>query len=341
MQTRSDSVVTPERIMQFSFAYASTFIIETALNFKVFDILDNGPKTVDSMAVETGASVRGLNAIMNALVGLSLLSKDHAGLFSLTPESSTFLISTKPGYFGGFFRHSSEQLIPKWLKLEEAVKAGKPPQPVNQESAGADFFREFVADLFPVNYPAATVLAQTLNVSQVRERYAVLDVASGSGVWGIALAQNSPVVEVTALDWPEVLEVTQGMVAKFGLMDRFTFLEGDLQDVEFGGGYRLAILGHIIHTEGEAAARNLLAKSFDALEPGGEIAIAEFLVNEDRTGPTQSLIFAVNMLVNTDRGDTYSFGEISDWLKEAGFENARLVDAPGPSPLILATKPKE
>jgi hypothetical protein len=45
------------------------------------------------------------------------------------------------------------------------------------------------------------------------------------------------------------------------------------------------------------------------------------------------------MLVNTDSGGTYSFEEISTWLSEAGFENPRTLDAPGPSPLILATKP--
>jgi hypothetical protein len=62
-------------------------------------------------------------------------------------------------------------------------------------------------------------------------------------------------------------------------------------------------------------------------------------VNEDRTGPLNALFFAVNMLVNTDRGDTYSFEEISGWLNDAGFKNARTLDAPGPSPLILAAKP--
>jgi hypothetical protein len=51
------------------------------------------------------------------------------------------------------------------------------------------------------------------------------------------------------------------------------------------------------------------------------------------------LFFAVNMLVNTEEGGTYSYEDISVWLKEAGFINARTVDAPGPSPLILAKKP--
>jgi hypothetical protein len=43
--------------------------------------------------------------------------------------------------------------------------------------------------------------------------------------------------------------------------------------------------------------------------------------------------------VNTDNGDTYSFDEISGWLAEAGFTEARTIDSPGPSPLILATRP--
>jgi len=62
-------------------------------------------------------------------------------------------------------------------------------------------------------------------------------------------------------------------------------------------------------------------------------------VNEDRTGPVGSLFFAANMLVNTDEGDTFSFEEIREWLMEAGFTNPRLLEAPSPSPLILATKP--
>jgi 3-hydroxy-5-methyl-1-naphthoate 3-O-methyltransferase len=47
----------------------------------------------------------------------------------------------------------------------------------------------------------------------------------------------------------------------------------------------------------------------------------------------------VNMLVNTDSGDTYSVNEINSWLRDAGFTNQRTLEAQGPSPLILATKP--
>ena len=43
-------------------------------------------------------------------------------------------------------------------------------------------------------------------------------------------------------------------------------------------------------------------------------------MDEDRKGPLNGLIFAVNMLVNTEAGNTYSFEEIAGWLTEADFK---------------------
>jgi hypothetical protein len=45
------------------------------------------------------------------------------------------------------------------------------------------------------------------------------------------------------------------------------------------------------------------------------------------------------MLVNTEKGDTFSFSEIKAWLEEAGFKKVRKLQAPRPSSLTLATKP--
>ncbi len=339
MSTPVTTPVTPERIMQLAWGYVPPLVLEAAIRHRIFDLLDGGPKTVSEIKKETGASERGLSAVMNALVGLNFLAKDKQGYFSLTPESSTFLVSTKPSFQGGMLRHGSEQLIPKWLHLNKIVLTGEPAAAVNKEEAGGDFFQQFVNDILPLSYPAAQTLSRHYNANGAGAAVRVLDLAAGSGVWGIAMAQGSEKVSVTAVDWPEVIPVTRKTVARFGLADRFSFVEGDLLQADFGSGHNLATLGHILHSEGRERSQALLKKTFQALAPGGTIAIAEFLVNEDRTGPLNALFFAVNMLVNTETGDTYSFEEISSWLKAAGFTDARTLDAPGPSPLILATKP--
>jgi hypothetical protein len=330
--------VTPERIMQFAWGYVPTLMMETAVRHRVFDVLDEGAKTLKETAAATGASERGLRAVMNVLLGLGFLAKE-GDKYSLTPESETFLVSTKPSFQGGLLKHTSSQLLPQWLHLNEVVATGKPVRSVNAEGTGSEFFQGFVKDIFPLSYPAATVLGKHLALGKVHGVVRVLDLAAGSGVWGIGLAQSADNVTVTAVDWEGVLPATQQVVGRFGLANRFTYVAGDLNTSNFGNGYDVATLGHILHSEGPTKSKALLKKTFAALASGGTIVIAEFLVNEDRRGPVGPLMFAGNMLVNTDEGDTFSFEEISEWLTEAGFKDARLLEAPGPSPLVLATKP--
>jgi SAM-dependent methyltransferase len=284
----------PERIMQFAWGFAPPLTIEVAIRNRVFDFLDTTPHTVQEVAEYAKGSTRGWRAVLNCLVGLDLLAKESLR-YRTTPESSMYLVTTKPSYMGGFFKHISKQLIPSWLNLEEIVRTGKPEGRVNDRATGEEFFAEFVNDLFPLSYPAVNTLGQYLNLKEATSQVRVLDIATGSGVWGIALAQQSEHVH--------------------------------------GSG-----LADILHTEGETRSRALLKKVNDALKPGGTIAIAEFTPNSDRTGPPQSLIFAVNMLVNTDVGDTYPFEQVAGWLEEAGFVNARELPSAGPAPLILANR---
>lgn len=331
--------VTPERIMQLSWGYSAPLMIEAAVRNRIFDVLDGGPKTAVEVASLSGASLRGVRIVMNALAALQLLTKGADGRCELAPDAAAFLVSGKPAYLGALSLRTSTQSIPTWLQLSDVVRTGKPAAGVEEEGAGQEFFAQFVEALFPLNYRPAVGLADALNVAASEKPVPVLDLATGSGVWGIALAQKSPQVTVTAVDWPGVLDITRRTAARFGLADRFSFLGGDLWSVDFGSGYHIATLGHILHMAGESRSRTLLRKTFESLAPGGTVAIAEFLVDDARTGPAMGLIFAVNMLVATEEGDTYSFNEIAGWLRDAGFVNPRTVDSPGPSPLILADRP--
>ena len=339
MKKRQTKKLTPARLQQFGFAYAPPFIISAAVNNKVFDTLETEPKTVDQVRKQTGASGRGLRVIMDALVGMELLKKDRQSRYSLTPESQAFLISEKPATLAGFFGSILPVMVSRWLRLTDVVRDGRPAVAVNQETEGTEFFSQLVETIIPMSYPGAQKLADHVKVAKAKEQVRVIDLAAGSGIWGIAMAQKSPQVRVTAVDWAAMIPTTKRITEKFGMRDRFDFIEGDLSEATFGNGYDVATLGHILHSEGERRGRQLLKKTFRALKSGGTIAIAEWLVNDDRTKPLPSLMFSVQMLVNTEKGGTFSFNEIKKWLEDAGFKKVRTLEAPGPSPLILATKP--
>lgn len=330
--------VTPERILQFTFAFGPPLILEAAIRNRVFDVLDSGPRTIPELAKQTGASERGLSAIAGALVALNLLSRDEEARYALTPESSAFLVSGKPTFQGGLMQHVSTRLLPAWMQLNDVVASGKPRRAVNDTSLGEEFFASFVADLFPLNFAAAKALAAHLNLTAQHEPK-VLDLAAGSGVWSIALAQSAPTAHVTAVDLDGVLRVTQQFANRSGVGERYTYVPGDILEADYGSGHTVAVLGHILHSEGPARSRRIVQRVFDALAPGGTLVIAEYLVNAEHTGPPHSAMFAVNMLVNTENGSTYSFEEIEGWLQEVGFRGASKLPVPAPSPLMLATKP--
>src|SRR5207253_11237736 len=149
------------------------------------------------------------------------------------------------------------RLMQQWMKLDGIVRTGRPAEARNQEGPGTEFFTELVESIIPMSYGSAQALADHLKVANAKNEVRVLDLASGSGIWGIALAQKSPRVQVTAVDWVGMIPTTKRITQKFGVADRFQFIEGDLLEADFGSGYDIATLGHILHSEGEERSRKL------------------------------------------------------------------------------------
>ena len=338
MASQPTSQVTPQRIMQTVWSFIHPLALDAAIQNRVFDVLDSGPKTLDEVSRSTGASSRGLAAIMDLLVGLQYLARTPDGRYALTPESSAYLVSSKPGYHGGFVHHLIS-MASDFLPLPEVVRTGKAPASHFGAADASQFFEELVGNILPVAFPGARAVADSLGVARATEPLAVLDIGAGSGVWGIAFAQASPQVRVTAVDLPGVLNATRKIAQQFGVADRFNYAGKDIFRDDLGGGFAIATLGHIMHMAGPEQNRFLLKNIFRALEPGGTLVIGEFIVDEGRTGPVEPLAFAVNMLVHTDHGNSYTLGEMRSWLEDAGFVNVRTLAVPAPSPLILADKP--
>jgi hypothetical protein len=110
-----------------------------------------------------------------------------------------------------------------------------------------------------------------------------------------------------------------------GLSGRVTLAAGDFERDELPSGCDLALLSAIIHQNSPAQNLRLFGKVFRALDAGGSILIRDHIMDESRTLPPAGAVFAVNMLVGTAGGDTYTFGEIKESLEKAGFADVRRV----------------
>ena len=329
--------VSPQLIMDHLWSARAAMALTAGVELGVFDHIEAGKATLKEIARAARSSARGMRHLLDALTGMGYLNK-KGERYSNAPVAAQFLVKSKPGYMGGFVGETRMTWM-GWAKLPEVVQTGRPIEAVDTEAGGKEFFPKLVEAIFPMSYGAAQGAVQAIPEKTRKRIKTILDVAAGSAAWSLAFAQAIPDARVTVVDYPEVTPVARRFAERFGVADRYEYIEGNLREVNFGRNrYDLVILGHIIHSEGEKWGKKLVKQSASILTDNGMLLIAEMIPNDTRSGPMLPLLFGLNMLVHTEAGDVFTMREYRQWLKEAGFRRVQTLDVPGPSPLILATK---
>jgi cyclopropane fatty-acyl-phospholipid synthase-like methyltransferase len=163
----------------------------------------------------------------------------------------------------------------------------------------------------------------------------VLDLGGGSGAYSIAFAKALPDVQCEILDIPEVVPLTTEYVRQAGVSAQVGVRQGDMLRDDFGSGYDLIMLNAICHMFSEEQNRELFRRARRALAPSGRLAVQDFILDSDKTGPPHAALFSLNMLVGTDAGASYSEAEYTQWMETAGFTDVRRITLPGPSDLMV------
>ncbi len=329
--------IRPDRIMELTWAHVPQRALTAAVDLGLFTHLAGGARTAGEVAVVVGASERGVRMILDALAGLGLVGKSD-GEYRLTPESETFLVQGGERYLGSFVQHSN-LLWDNYRDLTDIVRTGRPKIAVDEHDDGEEFFTKLVTQIFPGTHAQALAAAEGLGVGRKLRGLTVLDVGAGAGAWSLAMLKHDPTARAIAVDWPHVLDITRQYADRFGFADRYQYVAGNLREVDFGEGCcDLAILGHICHSEGPERSRDLFSRLHRALRPGGRLMIADMIPDEERRTELFPLLFAINMLVHTVDGDTFTLSEYRQWLTEAGYGKIETIPTPGGSPVIVAER---
>jgi ubiquinone/menaquinone biosynthesis C-methylase UbiE len=331
------TVVTPEKLIDDLWLARGTQAVIAGIELAVFTHIAAGKRTAAEIAKAARSNEAATRRLLDALVALGYLNRRGTN-YGLEPVARAFLVRTEPAYLGDF-ANETKMLWNNWGRLAEVVKAGKPLERVDDPGHGAEFFTQLVSAIFPLSFGAGQAAAAALPAKRRGRIKEILDVAAGAAPWSIAFALAAPKARVTVVEVPEVAKVARQFTKRFGVADRFGYLEGDLRKVDLGKDrYDLVILGHIIHSEGQKWGRKLIQRAHRALRSGGLLLIAEIIPNDARSGPPIPLLFSLNMLLHTTEGDVFTMKQYKSWLKEAGFKKVATIPAPSPSPLILATK---
>ena len=335
MKSRLYQQWTAEDILTLGRSYQGAAVLAAAADLDLFSALAPAPLAAAELARVLRCDLRALTILLDALVALRLLQKSDsnyalpAGLKALlTPDGEQSILAMA--------QHQGHCLR-NWAQLGRVVKTGQPAEHIPGVRGGVGDQEAFIGAMHNVSAPNADQVIRAVQPLQFQH---LLDIGGASGTWTIAFLRACPAARATLFDLPHVLPMARRRLAAAGLDQRVKLVAGDFATDALPPGADLAWVSAIVHQNSRPQNRALFSKVFAALTPGGRIAIRDILMEADRTRPVAGALFAVNMLVATEGGGTFTFAELREDLVAAGFaEVALLRQDEAMNSIVVARKP--
>jgi len=331
----TEKPVSPESIMRLTSAHWSLKALSEAVDLSIFTVLQEEPQTVTQLAGVLNIPKRSLKRLLNANVALGFLRvKDTE--YENSEVAQAYLIEKKPSYLGDFVKLAGIYGFEKWTRFGKCIRNGAPIEDLDDDYRRNEERMQYFTRAMHNNAKGTARLIASLSLLENRSH--LLDIGGGSGIYCIALTERYPDLHASLIDFPPVCKVAREYVEKSKAKDRIEIVEGDFLNTEIFGLGDIVLVSQVLHGMSESQCQNLLTRCFNYTSPGGAIIVNEFFLNDDEEGPLYSTLFALNMLITTKEGDTYTKGAVSNWLERAGYSDFSFIDTHGPSKLLVGHK---
>lgn len=316
----------PEQLLKLSRDFMECRILLTGAELNIFTILSRQKQTAAHLSGQvsrqasgkTGLTLRPLTMLLDALAAMGLLEKTGDEYYC-SDEITRYLSEDSPESVLPMVLHA-DSLWDRWSCLTEIIK-GAPCAP-DRPFSKPDELRAFIGAMHVVASPLAEDIVLAMKAGNAK---LLLDVGGASGTYTIAFLEKFPEMKATLFDRPAVIEMARERLKSAGLLKKVNLVAGDFYTDEFPSGHDLAFVSAIIHQNSPEQNLELYRKIYRALEDGGRIVIRDHVMSADRTHPKNGAIFAINMLVGTAGGSTYTFEEIREGLRKAGFREIKQI----------------
>ena len=317
--------------------FGSYWMLVAAIELDVFDeIQRRGPTRIEPLATHLSVSVEHLAHLCDALVTFGFLDQLD-DVYELTETAERYLCTDGAASMAALVGVAPGPLT-NWELLADTIRTGQVGQPIEDDPVA--FYGPLVKATFATQLRAALRLGLRLGWSR-RPGLRVLDLGAGCAPWSIAVLEQSPGSTAVVNELPGVIDLAARTLSERALMRRVELRAGDFHDIELEpDSFDVVVLGNICRTEGDARARSLVQRAFDALRPEGELLIVDYFADNERKHNPFGVQMGLTMLANTARGRMLTNAQVCGWLRDAGFENVRLLEPIGFTHVYVASRPR-
>jgi hypothetical protein len=312
--------------------------IHIAAKLGIADLLQDGEKACEALAVATQTHAGALYRLLRALASLGVFSEIQDGHFQLTPLAEC-LRTNVPGSLRGFAIMLGEE--EHWRSWGEVLYSVRTGQPAFDHVFGVPQFRYFA------EHPEAARLFNEAMMSRsgpendaVISAYdfssfgTVIDVGGGQGTLLATILQATANARGVLFDLPHVIASARTTIGQAGQSTRCEFTDGNFFDAVPSGGDAY-LLKKIIHDWDDNRAISILQNCRRAIPRAGRLLLIEPIIPPGNC-PSFNKLLDLLMLVWTGGGKERTEAEHLTLLASAGFELARIIPTASPVSIIEA-----
>ncbi|WP_223759682.1 class I SAM-dependent methyltransferase [Myxococcus sp. RHSTA-1-4] len=324
---------------RFARSAARTQVLVTAARLGLLELLATAPRTLPELGAATYLSTPGLHVLVEVLARLGI-TREEGGAWGLSPEARQLLEGKALAYLVRSLSVSA-QYWEALGRLDETVRHERFVLDLKDPEVSRRFYADNsnqITAVFASHFQLSRRAAATLAQARPLEGAAVLDIGTGSGVWGAAFARATPTTHVTYFDQEVVLEQVRRNTESLKVADRARFWPGNLFTQDFGSAaFDVIILPQVLNVLRPEDLPGLFARVARALRPDGVLLIAEYVLNERRDGPLDHLYFGLRRFM-TNEGDLLSASEYGRLLADVGLTRSVCIPLPTQE-MLLAARP--
>lgn len=293
-------------------------IVLTAIRLNLFETLKTQPLTAAELSAQLQTDRRGTRILLDALVALRYVDLKN-GSYRLTAMTGKWLTDGGAINFSPFFQYwgaITEQFMPR---LAESIRSGQPPVNLyHWLETQPEVSRYFQEGMMAITRYVKDDVVKKITLPPTARR--LLDIGGGHAMYSIALCRKYPQLSAVVFDSPQALTVGRESIAAEGMSDRIAAQNGNFLSDDLGAGYDAALLFNIAHGLGPEANLALLRQVRAALNPGGQLIVAEQVAGVSPLPLADTVVQILNAsYFHLLGGQVYAFEEISGWLEQAGF----------------------
>lgn len=307
--------------------YRQTKIMFAGVKTGIFDTLAKHPNglTVDELAKALPGynfqTTDGLSRLLGGCTSLNLLAVDkHKRRYSLTEDSSQYLVTSSRQSLVGYIIYGNDVLYPLWSNLESSVETGATcwtqsfgyADGGNAKKAfehmyyGDDGTKRFMRAMDGAVNNSAPIILKTVSLDWVT---GLLDIGGSTGRFSSYICDTLPnCQQAIVFDLPSVVDIAEKMREEDLINDRVAFQKGSFFDgiPELPDHINAVLLSRILHDWDNTTSLELLKKIHARLastkkETAG-VVVCDLLFDDDtKSAPVDTALQDLSMMVQTVR----------------------------------------